>query len=81
MSHDAEPHVRFEYDPEFTGGEYEGTGRFALVRYARVQESGPEAAFTEATGLDAVHVVHYTLDELYDASGEPVEDGAPSFQG
>lgn len=79
MSQDSEPHVRFEYDPEFTGGEYEGTGRFALVPYARVQEAGAEAAFTEATGLDAMHIVHFTVDELYDAEGETVEPDAPSL--
>ncbi len=81
MSHGAEPYVRFEYDPEFAGGDYEGTGKFALVPYARVQEAGPEAAFSEATRLDAACVIHYTLDELYDAAGERVEADGPAFRG
>ena len=71
------PHVRVEYDPEFTGGEYDGVGHFAYLPLAQVEASGVEAAFTAATGLDPVHMVHHTLDELYDASGERLDGDAP----
>lgn len=73
----AAPHVRVEYDTEFTGGEYDGVGAFAYLPLARVATVGVEAAFAEATRLDPVHMVHHTLDELYDASGERLDGDAP----
>lgn len=69
------PHFRVEYDPAFTGGEYHGVGQFAYVPLSLVDEGlSPEEAFTRHTGLAAVHMIHYTLDEPVTALGERFED-------
>lgn len=72
---------RVNYDPEYTGGDYHGTGLFAHIPFALLnQDMTPEEAFTHATGVAAVHVIHYTLDESYDAAGDRLEgDDAAAF--
>jgi len=70
---DRSPCYRVEYDPEFTGGEYAGTGSFAFVSETLVKQHGSvEAAFTAQTGLAACHIVHYSGDERYTADAEQV---------
>jgi hypothetical protein len=76
MSDPAVPHVRFEYDPEFEGGDYPGVGSFAFVAMSEVDELGAEAAFTKKTGLPDTCMVNYSLDDLYDASGARLPDEA-----
>lgn len=71
-----EPRMRVEYDPAFFGGDYHGTGQFALVPVGLVDEhGGVEKAFEHYTGLPAVHIIHYTRDELYDLDGKEFEAG------
>lgn len=66
-----EPRLRVEYDPAFFGGDYHGTGRFALVPVGLVDEHGSvEKAFEFHTGLPTVHIIHYSRDEIYDLNGE-----------
>jgi len=70
-------HIKFEYDLSFRGGDYSGTGVFAYVPFHLLQTPEsltPEQAFTKHTGHEASHIVHYTLDELYDAQGNPLDD-------
>ncbi len=65
-----QPYIRFEYDLDFWGGDYSDVGDFAYVPAKRCEKIGYERAFTEQTGIDAQHLIHYSPDELYDADGE-----------
>ena len=68
-------HFRVEYDLSFTGGEYNGVGQFAYVPLSLVDEGlSPEEAFTRHTGLAAVHLIHYALDEPVTAEGGRFEN-------
>lgn len=70
--------VKVEYDPDFTGGDYSGTGDFLLVSHASVdQPGGIERAFSEKSGLPSECIVHYTVDELYAENGDRIEDPEP----
>lgn len=69
------PHIRFEYDLGFTGGEYSGVGNFAHVPLSLADETSPEEAFERHTGYGRIHIIHYSPDELYTAGGERYEDG------
>ncbi len=66
--------IRVEYDRNFCGGEYSGTGEFALIPLIDIDDDGGVAtAFEAQTGLNPVRIVHYSEDELFDAAGEHVE--------
>lgn len=73
------PCVRVEYDPAFWGGDFDGVGQFVLiplrdvVAFAMVtsRNDAVEKAFRKLTNQDSVHIIHYSLDELYDQCGEP----------
>ena len=80
----AEPciHIRVEYDPLYTGGDYPGVGEFVFIPLSLIAqlakqgpdgEDGVELAFTKYTTMDCMHIVSYTLDEYYDQDGERVE--------
>lgn len=65
-----EPHIRVEYDLEYYGGDYSKVGQFAYLHADTVEEIGVEEAFRQATGIDPVHIIHYTSDEFFTAEGE-----------
>jgi hypothetical protein len=70
---DIEPHLAFEYDPDYWGGNYDKTGQFAYVPICFINEKGsPEDAFEEFTGIDKRHIVHYSLTEVCNKNGEPL---------
>lgn len=69
-----EPHSRFEYDLNFTGGNYTGVGTFAYVPISLIKELTPEDAFSKHTGIDAAHIIHYTTDESFDAEGNEFDE-------
>lgn len=67
-------HIQVEYDKKFFGGDYSLVGDFALVRLSDVYRLGSvEAAFKHTTGIEAVHIIHYSEDELYDADWNPID--------
>jgi hypothetical protein len=66
--------IRFEYDPDYFGGEYNKTGQFALVPIDLCAELGNEEAFEKRIGLDKVHIIHFSPDEVYGANGEIMDD-------
>jgi len=72
------PHLLFlqvEYDKAFYGGDFNGVGSFAYVPVSSISQSCPiEEAFRLVTGEDPVHIIHYSSDELYTASGLRIED-------
>lgn len=74
--------IRVEYDPQYTGGDYEGSGQYAYVPTSLIaemakqnpdSEDGVALAFTKLTKLDSTHIVRYTLDEHFNQDGEPIE--------
>ncbi len=66
--------MRVEYDKKFCGGDYSGTGEFVLIPLSLVEVTDDmDSAFEEKTGLNPVHIIHYSEDELFDAAGEHVE--------
>jgi hypothetical protein len=68
-------YIRVEYDKSFSGGDYSGVGTFAFVPQSLVSELGSvEAAFEKAAGVNRIHMIHYTVDVLYDAQGRFVDE-------
>lgn len=76
-------YLKVEWDPDFCGGAYSGTGRQALVPLARIdayaetgltEEAGVHRAFADATGQDSRHIIYYTVDDRYTADGELIRD-------
>jgi hypothetical protein len=69
-------HFRVEFDLGYWGGNYSGTGDAAFVPFSLLhgpERLTPHEAFTKFTGHIAAHIVHYTLDDLYDADGKPLD--------
>lgn len=72
-------HFKVEYDLNFWGGNFTGTGEHAYVPFSLVAPAGrltAEQAFLRHTGIDPAHVIHYTFDETYDAAGQELDDEA-----
>lgn len=68
-------YFKVEYDEEFFGGNYSGTGNLAYIKLIDVNRLGSvEAAFKETTGVETIHIIHYSEDELYDAEGNLVDE-------
>ena len=68
-------YFQVEFDNSFHGGDYAGVGEFVLVPFDLLESEGsPERAFTRFTGKDSRHIVHYTLDEVYDRDGNWIEE-------
>lgn len=66
-------YFRFEFDLGYTGGNYSDVGDFAYVPESMVNELGEKGAFTATTGHDAIHIIHWIVDELYTKDGELIE--------
>lgn len=80
---ETEAHIKVEYDPRYTGGDYTDVGDFAYIPVTLVDafckeghdfEDALGLAFTKVTKQDAMHIVHYTSDEHFDHQGEPIEE-------
>lgn len=70
-----EKFIRVEYDLDYSGGNYTSVGEFALIP---VDELGPNGsglkkAFEKHTGHNPQHIIHYSMDELYDADDNLIE--------
>ena len=61
--------IRFEYDLGYTGGDYGNVGDFEYVPVDLIKDS-PEQAFEEYTKISNVHIIHYTMDEVYVCNGD-----------
>ena len=69
-----QPHVQFEYDLSYRGGDYDQVGQFAHVPEAIVDEKfggDMNAAFRWWTGFDPVHIINWSPDDRYTFDGEP----------
>jgi len=67
-------YIQFEYDLEFHGGDYDKVGEYAYVPIELIEKMGEEEAFEKVTGINAVHIIFYTMDEVYDAKGNQIEE-------
>jgi hypothetical protein len=72
---DIRPHIRFEYDLDYAGGNYSKVGDFAYVPAELCLRLGDEEAFEQHTGIDRIHIASYCPDELYDEDGNEWEEG------
>lgn len=69
-----EPHIQVEYDEDFWGGDYDGVGDLIYVKMSEADRLGSvEAAFKALIGIDAVHMIHYSEDELFDIKGNHLD--------
>jgi hypothetical protein len=73
-------YFQVEYDEQYSGGDYDKVGQFALIHEAVIDalnEDDHDAAillaFEKVTGIKAIHVVHYNLDDPKDHKGEDLE--------
>jgi hypothetical protein len=60
--------IRVEYDPNYTGGDYDKVGNFT---YVPADSKDVEVAFEEITGYKRMHIIRYSPDELYGEDDEP----------
>lgn len=68
-------YIQVEYDEQFYGGDYSGTGDLILVSLTDIQNLGSvENAFRVAASMEPVHIIHYSEDELYDSNWNLVDN-------
>lgn len=70
-----------EWDYQYTGGNYSSAGNITYVPFTLLDNKGDEdeqvgRALMEYEGVDPIHIIHYTFDEVYDAEGNAIEDDA-----
>ena len=69
-------HFQVEYDSNYYGGDYDKVGKFVYIPTDLIDVYGsPEKAFEKVTGIDSVHIVHFSLDEIYDSEGDKLDEG------
>ncbi len=67
--------IQVEYDESFWGGDYSKVGKLVLVHQSTVEKLGSvDAAFRATTGLDPIHIIHYSEDDLYDDAWNLLEE-------
>lgn len=71
----SEPHAQIEFDLDFYGGDYSSVGHFVYIPHSAFDDdAGIELAFEKQTGLPRRCIIHYCLDDVYTADGEPLND-------
>ena len=71
------PHFQVEYDLNYYGGDYDKVGKFVYIPKDLIDVYGsPERAFEKVTGKDSCHIVHFSLDEIYDSEGNELNEDA-----
>lgn len=70
-----EEHIRVEFDRNYFGGDYRGVGEFVLIPVGEISigANGVKRAFEKRTGLPRQNIIHYTMDERFDADGDPLD--------
>jgi hypothetical protein len=71
----AAEHIQVEYDRNYFGGDYCGVGEFVLIPVDEIPTgaNGVKQAFEKRTGLPRQNIIHYTMDERFDADGDPLD--------
>ncbi len=65
-----QPCLEVEYDEEHRGGDYSGVGKKVMLPVSLIDEMGNissdevGSAFNKVTGLDPIHIVHYSNEEV-----------------
>lgn len=67
------PHFPVEWDRDYTGGDYSSVGEIGYVPLSLLDKMPVEKAIEEALGIHPMHVIHFTVDELYNSEGEEWE--------
>jgi hypothetical protein len=58
--------IRIEYDLSYTF--------IPLTAIGKGSDEEVKSAFKKVTSWDPCHIIHYTLDELYDENGELIQE-------
>jgi len=66
-------HVEFEYDENWSGGDYFDTGKFVYIPLSLVDEVGAQRAFERTTGISWKHVVTQNAAQYFNIEGAPVQ--------
>lgn len=82
---DAE-YFKVEYHPDYWGGDYSDTGHDVFLAFAHLEQLAKlvplmaddddllvKLLFKVITNEDPVHIIHYTMDEVYDANENLIE--------
>ena len=83
----AEKFVEVQYDPNYHGtGEYVGTGQTCLIPWEEIEiirhrshidaEAAMYVLFQRRTTLDHTAIIHFDMNDLKKADGEPFEEAA-----
>lgn len=66
-------YVQVEYSLRYRGGDYDGVGDFAYIPDSLqdpLTEDNIAERFKQHTNIDPIHIIHFDLDELFNAEGE-----------
>lgn len=66
--------VQVEYDKDYYGGDYGNVGDFFLLPEDGLTDENLPERFRKATSLDPIHIIHYTLDDVYDWEGNLLDE-------
>lgn len=64
---------RVEYDLDYFGGDYSGTGKFVYVPEDTEGINDKAKLFQMMTGIDPAHIIHLTSDECYALDGNSLD--------
>lgn len=68
-----QPHLKFEYDEDYSGESHNGVGKTVFIPMAVYQDKfdgNSCAAFEWWTGVDPAHIIRFAGDEVYTVDGE-----------
>lgn len=68
--------VEVEYDEDYSGGNYTGVGKKVMIPWRLVESvegrcGGLKQAFNKVTGLNPIHIVHYSNEAVEAVVPEP----------
>jgi len=66
--------LKVEFDRNYSGGDFSGVGEFVLLPVVAVDVAGLHRVFHQVTNLNPNKIVHYSPDDLYNATGELVTE-------
>lgn len=76
MNDQPEPHIRLEYDKDYKGGNYNGTGQYLYLSAIDIDPGNEDEvyeAFEAQTELPRSCVIHYSEDERFTEDGSPLD--------
>jgi hypothetical protein len=77
-----QPHLKVEFDLNYSGGDYSKVGKFVHIPWGFVEQYPTEAqAFTAWTGYDDVHIITHYQDEEYTHDGRPYSEAEKDGEG